>query len=376
MSQTKITIAVTNDLYTDQRVHRVASTLTATGASVELIGRLLPNSKPLGLRAYRTVRLKLIFTRGPLFYFFYNLRLFLYLLFKKTNMLISNDLDTLPACFILSKIKPLQLIYDSHEYFTEVPELLHRRLVRSVWLTLEKWIVPRVKFAYTVCDSLSEIYQSKYGTPFITIRNLPYKKLPGQPPAIHSKLKAQNIIVYQGALNLGRGIEKVIKSMPFLENTLFMVIGRGDIQEELDTLVISMKLENRVIFTGSIPFEQLHAYTQMAHLGISLEENMGKNYYYALPNKIFDYIQARIPILSSAFPEMEKIINGKNLGMTTSEEDPEKLAKTINTMLTDSSLREMWQENLAKASKELCWENEEKKMLSFYYENNLLQNPS
>ena len=105
--------------------------------------------------------LRLMFNKGPLFYAEYNIRLFFFLLFKKVDILVANDLDTLPANYLISRIRKKILVYDSHEYFTEVPELVGRDFVRRVWSGIEKRILPKIKYSYTVCESIARIYSEK-----------------------------------------------------------------------------------------------------------------------------------------------------------------------------------------------------------------------
>ncbi|MGB1317211.1 MAG: glycosyl transferase group 1, partial [Flavobacteriales bacterium] len=133
-------MSVINDLSTDQRVHKHCMMLTGLGYNVLLIGRQKSDSVPLDKRGYETHRMQLPFERGPLFYASYNLALCFNLLIRKSNLLFSNDLDTLLPNFLVSRIIGKKLIYDSHEFFTEVPELVNRPKVQSVWRKLESWI--------------------------------------------------------------------------------------------------------------------------------------------------------------------------------------------------------------------------------------------
>ncbi|MCA1760901.1 MAG: hypothetical protein LC658_14130, partial [Bacteroidales bacterium] len=119
----RIIVSVTSDLVSDNRVHKTCTTLGEMGFEVLLVGRKLAGSQPLSPRNYQTKRIKLFFNKGPLFYACFNFRLFCLLLFSKCDLLLSNDLDTLPANFLASKLKNKPLVYDSHEFFTEVPEL-------------------------------------------------------------------------------------------------------------------------------------------------------------------------------------------------------------------------------------------------------------
>ena len=361
----KIIVSVTNDLVTDNRVHKVCTSLSQASFDVLLVGRKLKFSQPIK-RDYKTHRITLLFNKGFLFYAEYNFRLFFYLLFKKTDILLSNDLDTLTANYIVSKIKRNELVYDSHEYFTEVPELIHRKGVRSIWLWIEKHTVPGIKKKYTVCQSLADEYYKKYNTKFHVIRNVPLKI---NKECIPSKIEIpedKKIIIYQGALNVGRGIETVIHAMRFLSGVSFIIVGEGDISNKLKEIVKIEKLENSVIFLGRVPFEELRSITEKADLGISLEENMGLNYFYSLPNKIFDYIHAGVPVISTDFPEQKKIVEDFHVGISTREKDPQSLAEIIKDMLFNEEKSKEWKLNLTKASEELCWEKEEKILLEMF----------
>jgi len=353
----KIIVSVTNDLTGDQRVHRVCLTLTGMGFQVLLTGRKLPASLPLKPVGYATRRMQLIFNKGPLFYAEYNCRLFFFLLFSTFDLLLSNDLDTLPANRLAALLKSLPVVYDSHEFFTEVPELQERPLVRRIWEWLEKQLVPRVSQAYTVCESIAKIYTEKYGIPFRVVRNLPFA---APPPETDQALQENRPlkIIYQGALNKGRGLEQAIDAMQYLPEAKLIIAGTGDLDRTLRQQASERKLQN-VEFTGKLAPEVLRELTRKAHLGISVEEDLGLNYRYALPNKLFDYIQARIPVVVSDLPEMRAVVEGYDIGLITPSHDPEILAVIFKKALTNQVLRQRWSENLETAAAELTWEKEQ-----------------
>jgi len=297
----------------------------------------------------------MLFKGGPLFYACFNLRLTTTLLFvKKPSLLISNDLDTLPANFLVGRIRRVPMIYDSHELFTQVPELIHRPFVQSVWKWIERRILPKIKYAVTVNYSIATIYSKLYGTPFRVVRNVPERI---ESPPVEKDRTRSHIIIYQGALNVGRGLELMINCMQYLEDVRFVIVGRGDIEEKLKNMVAHENLGDRVAFLGRMIPEDLISVTGSADLGISLEEDMGLNYRYALPNKLFDYIQSQVPVLCSKLPEMSRIVESYGIGIATAEKDPEKLAGIIRYMLKERS-RGAWREALRTAALELCWENE------------------
>lgn len=356
-NQKKIIVSVTSDLASDNRVHKVCTTLTNMGFRVLLVGRKLPKSLPLQTRGYSTKRFRLFFKKGPFFYAEFNCKLFCFLLFSNFDVLLSNDLDTLPANFLISKFINKPLAYDSHEYFTEVPELIHRPRVKHIWEWLEKKMLPKIKYAYTVCDSIANMYNKKYSTPFRVVRNVPMSFIPEKQP---TKQTAEKIILYQGAINIGRGLEQAILAMRYTEDTKLIIIGDGDIKPQLKKLVEKENLQNKVEFTGRLPLEELMKHTSQADLGLSIEEDIGLNYRFALPNKLFDYIQAQVPVLVTNLPEMDAIVKKYNIGETTSSLEPEKLAKKITEALNNQDKRKRWKQNLKIAAQELTWENEEK----------------
>ena len=349
---------MTNDLVTDQRVHRVAKLLAGEGVEVSCFGRILRNSPELEEGPFRIIRFRMQFTRGPLFYASYNIRLWMKLLFaRKPDLLISNDLDTLPACFTASRIRRIPLIYDSHELFTQMPELIHRKGVQSVWKWIESSLLPRIRYAVTVNDSIATIYRRLYGTPFRVVRNMPERKSCQSREAAPEGSREGQMIIYQGALNVGRGLELMIDAMQYIEEARFVIAGSGDIDLELKGRVDLRGVGDRVEFVGRLLPGDLTALTMQADLGISLEEDRGLNYRYALPNKLFDYIQCRVPVLCSALPEMTRIVESYGVGVASGERDPEKLAGIIRYMLKERS-GGAWKEALDSAAEELCWEKE------------------
>lgn len=357
-----IVVSVINDLVTDQRVHKTCSTLQSMGFCVILVGRKLPDSLPLQPRNYITKRFFLPINKGFLFYAFFNLRLFFYLLFSKASVLVSNDLDTLPANYLVSFLRKIPLVYDSHEYFTEVPELINRPRVKYIWEKIEACILPHIKYAFTVSPSIAEAYNKKYKIDFKVIRNLPeYNEQKN-----NSVENPNNTILYQGALNVGRGLENVIEAMQYVENATLQIIGDGDISEKLKLHAIEKNVNSKVQFIGKIPFDKLKEYTQKATIGLSVEEAKGLNYQFALPNKLFDYIHANIPVIVSHLIEMEKIVCEFDIGVVLKENTSKEIAKTINEILSNKEKLNNWRANTQNAAQILCWQNEELKLKAIF----------
>ena len=149
--------------------------------------------------------------------------------------------------------------------------------------------------------------------------------------------------------------------MEYVSDCKLVLIGDGDIRHDLEKRVIEKKLQNKIEFTGKIHPKKLKNITPFASIGISLEEDLGLNYRFAMPNKIFDYIQAGVPILISDLPEMKTIIDNYEVGEVVKSRNPKKLASQIKVILQKD-----FSTGLKKAGKELIWENQEKELLRIF----------
>ena len=353
----RVIVSVTNDLVTDQRVGKTCAVLTEMGFKVLLVGRKLKKSNSIQ-REYEVKRFRLLFNKGFLFYAEYNLRLFFFLLFSKKNLLFSNDLDTLVPNYLISKIQKKKLIFDSHELFSEIPELENRKKVKNFWLAIEKKIIPKLKNIITVSDSIKEHYQSLYGVNVSVVRNIPENKKVIQTP-FDFDTHGKKIILYQGSVNVGRGLELMIDTMHLLEDYILVIIGDGDISTKLIEKVNTLDLKNCVKFLGRINPDELKNLTPNTTVGMSLEEDLGLNYRYALPNKLFDYIHAEVPMVVSNLPEMKAIIKKYAIGEVLIDRTPISLASTIKTMAAKNYKKE-----LIQAKKQLNWTLEKEKLIS------------
>ncbi|MBN1953099.1 MAG: glycosyltransferase [Bacteroidales bacterium] len=361
----RITSLVSNDIVTDNRVHKIAFSLGENGYRVKLVGRKHNCSKKLQHRPYETRRLKLWFNKGPLFYLNLNLRFFFFLLKDRPDIILSNDLDTLPGCWMAARIRKKQLVFDSHELFPEVPELVNRPFIKGIWKAIERFFLPRLNYGFTVSKPIADYYYDNYGVKFELIRNLgrfrydyEFKGMDKDPDVA--------TIIYQGAVNLGRGLELAIQSMKHLGNARLWIVGDGDVIRRLRQQVMQMGLQDKISFMGRVPLEKLWDFTARADLGLSLEENLGLNYQYALPNKLFDYIQARIPVIVSDLPEMASLVKKYKIGKVLVDRKPGKLADMINSLLKEQSENNGLNSHVELAARELCWEREEEKLILLF----------
>jgi len=357
MRQPLVQICLTGDMSIDYRVHKTALSLINDGFEVYCISRYKQGFGQATSMPYKVVILPTCFKTGVLFYLEFNLRLFFYLLLHGSRVVLSIDLDTLTGCRLATWIRRRPLVFDSHEYFPEVPEVAHRPLVKSIWLLAEKLFIPTVDKAYTVCGSIADIYTAKYRKHFDVVRNLP---LASRQETVAKAIDDERfVIVYQGAINLGRGILETLDAMLLVDNVLLVIIGDGDQVAEVRRKMDELKLHDKVCMLGKIPFSQLPAYTCSANAGLCLLENRGLNYYYSLPNRVFDFAQAGIPIIASDFPEIRAVVGNYGTGVLVQDLNPQLIADAINRLKNDVVFYQVTVKNALSASQSLIWENEE-----------------
>lgn len=356
----RILFSVTNDLCTDQRMARICGSLARQGFRVQLIGSRGRHPRPLPTAAYAQVRLFTLFRKGKLFYLEYNLRLFFYLLRQKADILVAIDLDTIVPVYHAAKWKGAARVYDAHELFTEMKEVVSRKHIQRIWSWVERTYLPRFPLGYTVSASIARHFAEKYGVSYAVIRNLPA----GGPSALPIAARKRHFL-YQGAVNEGRGFEALIPAMTKVDAPL-IIYGDGNFATQCNALIRQYGVGDKVKMMGAVPPSALKSITQTAYVGINLVEPLGLNQIYSLANKFFDYIQAGIPQVTMAFPEYEQINDQYGVAVLVDDLDPDNIAAAMNKVWADEVTYAEMSERCARAAAELRWEEEEKTLLLFY----------
>jgi glycosyltransferase involved in cell wall biosynthesis len=366
---TRVAFSVTNCICYDQRVLKIAETVSKLGCDITLIGRKSGDCCNSDKVPFRTCRFRMIFKRGFLFYAFFNTRLLGFLLLNRYDLLVSNDLDTLLPNYLVSKLKHLPLIYDSHEYFTGVPEIQARPLVRWVWKRIEKSVFPCLEHVMTVSDSIAGLYESEYGLKPLTVRNCSIKTeqiIPFSREQLEINPDHLLLILQGTGINVDRGGEELIDAVSLTAKVSLLVIGSGDQFGFLMEKVTQMGLTGRIKFIKKLAWKELMRYTRSADAGLSLDKNSNLNYNYSLPNKLFDYISAGIPVIATDLPEIAKIVHEYDCGILISEPSPEKISKAIIKLRDNRDLLAELKHNATVASETANWENESLKVIELY----------
>ncbi|SDD60842.1 glycosyltransferase [Niabella drilacis] len=359
MKQKRVFFTVTNDLSFDQRMNRICSTLAANGWQVTLVGRKLKGSSALPAKPFRQKRLRCFFSKGKLFYAEYNIRLFFWLLFHKVPVICAIDLDTILPCLFVSRLHGSKRVYDAHEFFTELKEVKTNPLSFKIWTAIEKFAVPGFRYGYTVCDSIAREFEKRYQVSYKTIRNIAASQLQESTPGL------PEYIIYAGAVNEGRGFEALIPAMKQVRHPLH-IYGDGNFMPQLVQLIKENNVEEKVILKGMTPPDALRDAIRQAKVAVGLIEATGMNQYWALPNKLFDYIQAEIPQLTMNYPEIKKINDQYHIAVLIDALSPAVISGQLNLLMEDVVLYQTLQLNCRSAKKDLNWEREQYKVLDFY----------
>ena len=351
----------------DQRVKKVCETLTKNNFDITLVGRQLQHSLNIN-RPYSTIRFKLIFNKGALFYMEYNLRLFFFLLYRRFDIYHSNDLDTLLPMWLTAFIFNKKLVYDSHEYFIGVPEIQNRYFVKKVWSSIESFIFPKLKYVFTVNESISDLYFKDYKIRPLVIRNLPNKR---SLKKVKSKKDLglpldKKLIILQGSgINVDRGAEELLEAISLQDDFFLSVVGKGDVIDKLKKRCTKIDLINKVLFVPTLPYSQMMQFTLNSDVGVSLDKNNNINYQFSLPNKIFDYAKAEIPFVSTNLVEIRKITEEFHTGVLISSLSPESIIEGLNKAIALKESKNFIS-NIAKMNSTLNWESESVSLITTY----------
>ncbi len=319
---------------------------------------MLPQSSRLPESPFRHHRIRCVFLKGPLFYLEFNLRLVIWFLAHRFDLYGVVDADTALAGILTVGWRKKPLIYDAHELFPEMPEVVTRPLVRKIWTLLERAAFAKATLAYTVSASLVAYFQKKYQREVHLIRNMPVRQqafaLPQTPP----------YFIYQGALNVGRGLENTIKAMQEVPARL-IICGDGPLRTSLQELTRQLGVQGKVLFEGKVAPAALARMTASAWAGIMLLEHQGLSYYYSLANKFFDYVQAGIPQVCVPFPEYQALNARHEVALLASAEVGE-VRDALLTLLQNEETYHRLQQNCLLARQEWCWETEGQKLTELY----------
>jgi glycosyltransferase involved in cell wall biosynthesis len=174
------------------------------------------------------------------------------------------------------------------------------------------------------------------------------------------------LILQGGGINIDKGGEELIDAVNLTEKVSLIIAGSGDVISFLKEKAIKSGLSGRIKFLPRMPWDKLMRITKSSDAGLCLEKNTNINYRYSLPNKLFDYISAGLPVITGNLPEIRKIVEAYDCGLIIPEITPEEISRAIIELRDNHELRKRLKQNSARAFAELNWKNEQGKVISFY----------
>lgn len=344
----RIVMAVSNDLLTDQRVMRHVEALREAGYEVDTVCRTdFPVRWQKGWRFYaafnwrlwREVRLRVKELKGQ-------------------RMIVwANDTDTLLGCWLAAHGR-CKLVMDAHELFPEVPEIQEKPLVKWVWRTIEKWLMPKCDALITVCQSIADYYREKLGVQMTVVRNLSSYEL-----GVRSYELGDNVLLYAGKVNVGRGVDWAIDALEWLPECRLIVAGDGDLLEEMKAYAAQKAWSDRVEFTGRLLPEAMTALAAKADVGLVMLEDKGLSYHFALPNRVGTFVQAGVPMVVSDLPEMARVVRTFGVGAVMERQGTLGLVDAVKAVLA----RNWKDDDFAAAREDMDWNKEKQKLIDLCY---------
>ena len=288
---------------------------------------------------------------------------------SKADIYFAEDIYTLPFVAFYAKMKKGKLIYNSRELYAFLGGHSKKKYLSLLLKTLERIIIKKCNLVLTTGEMDTQFLEKMYSiSNVVTIRNIPAYHRPEKVVDIRKELNISDdkiILLYQGVLLKGRGIPKIFKAVSQIPNTVLLILGDGEQRDNFKNLASSLGITNRVYFYGMVQHDELVNYTAAADIGLALIENISMSYYYALPNKLFEYIMAGLPVISCNLPQMKNIVDNYKVGVCVDAENGDEIIRAISEMIKDKNSLSQYRQNCFEAAKELNWQKEFDKLKKY-----------
>lgn len=280
----------------------------------------------------------------------------------------SNDLNTLPQGIVCSKIlKRRYLIYDSHE--VQSSRTGYGKSAYYIEKFLIKFIDKMIMTNRTRAEYVKKLYDIElpcivHNYPFYTEDDSIVNKYD-----MYTMLdipKDKPILLYQGGIQEGRGLDKIVEAIDKFHDGIVVFIGDGKLKPEIIKMVEDRHLQEKVRFLNKVPVDELKYYTANAYLGFQVLNNVCFNHYSASSNKLFEYMMSKVPIVACNFPEIKRVVQEEQVGIVVDSHDPNEIARAVNELLENKELHEMFKNNCTMARKKYNWDNEKEKFIRIY----------
>jgi glycosyltransferase involved in cell wall biosynthesis len=381
----KVCMHVWGTARTDGRVIREATALAEAGFSVSIVDVERERSRSL-TEEFRGLHLKhivwpnwFVSTRFKPWFLVKAMRLLIYgtlrLLQTPADVYHAHDENALPACYIVARLRHKPLIFDAHELPLSETHITRWRRLHALATTFLARMVPSCVGIITVSPPIAKELHSRYRGPEATlIRNVLAYRSVAQNDRLRQRLglgPQVRLALYQGNLQADRGLDRLIRAASLLDsNNVIVIMGEASeaILSELGALIANEKVADRVKIIPPVPYEELLDWTASADIGLIIySPDRSLNVRMCLPNKLFEYLMAGLPVLVSQLDAVVEIVETYDVGRIVSSLAPADIAAAINRMLADTvALTHLRRNALNVAHQELCWEKESNQLIRLY----------
>ncbi|NUM69847.1 MAG: glycosyltransferase [Ignavibacteriaceae bacterium] len=350
----------------DTRCFNLRKSLEAEGIETTFIGF---EWREKGFRTTVTESVKVYSLTKKYTSLFYYLKFYFlsawHLFAGRYDYYFAEDVYTLPVVSFFCKLKKGRLFYDSRELFGFLAGLKGKKIKQNFWEGVEKRNIHKTDGVIVTGRMDGEFLIKQYGISedkIILLRNLPlYREITGVADlrAEHNIPQEALLAIYQGVIVKGRGLDLIFRLLNSRPDLYLLVAGSGELLDEYKRKATESGAGESIIFTGNIPQEKLLELTAAADLGFALIENLSVSYYYALPNKMFEYIMAGVPAVVSNLPQMRQIIEEHDCGFVLDiEREYSEVISDFNSLIPGRDALEDKKEKCKAAAGVLCWEND------------------
>ena len=282
----------------------------------------------------------------------------------------ASDLYVLPAMRAAARRHGARLAYDARELYPHVGATAGRPWARLFWYLIEGAHIRRADAVFTVNESIAEELARTYGiAPPTVIPNTPPTQRVTRSRWLHERTGLSPdvvLVLYQGYLKKGRGCERLVEAMAEVEGAALVFLGEGPLEPALEARVRRLGLGRRVRFLPMVPPGELLHVTASADVGACLIEGITRSLHLSLPNKLFEYLMAGVPVLASDLPEIRRVVAGHDVGRLVDWRDGAALVRVLQEMVGRPEARARWAGRAPGVFETFSWEAASERLQRVY----------
>ena len=368
----RVASVVLNNFTSDNRVYKTAKSLQIQGYEVHVVALLKGDVKARevfdGIPVHRIKLKTMVLPEGVIWGGIKYIEMFIRIIagYRKFDIWHCNDFEP----FLIGRIakffnRKLKLVYDCHEY--EAERFGKHKSEKWVISNVEKRIISSAGSVINVSEGIAAEYKRLYGLKETTlIYNSPHLMQVNRSDKLREALnipKGKKIFLYQGGLVISRGIELLLETFAGLEDRDYVIVfmGKGGYQPLIEEYIAK---HSNIYLHPNVAYDKLLSFTTSADYGIISTQNLCLNNWFCMPNKLFEYIHAEIPMVTNNLYDCRNLVEKYDIGVVAEEYSKEALTEAMDVISKID--KESYRERLKSVKQIFNWQNEEKKLFDLY----------